>query len=186
MAYNFAKKTATFLILGLLLGFLITFIPRYKGDGEFIDRGLFTITERYRIAFEDFQLQKGMHQKTYRFKGVPKIPMNLTIHFNPSMAEANDFVINDFLPIVDSLDQYSVEVGITLIENKVEILYLPSQLLVDNWVMSSWYFWNERLVSIRLNPRSEYELIFSIEAQKELPDPIDVQLRLISEYGVMF
>ncbi|MBE9140284.1 hypothetical protein IQ254_24315 [Nodosilinea sp. LEGE 07088] len=186
MGFRRFSKVGIWIACGVLLGFLVTFIPQYKGDGNFVDHGLFRITERYSLTFDEFQFQEGKLQKNYKFKGLPKIPMTLLVRINPSLARENRYIVEEFLPVAYSLESSGVEVGVTLTKDGNNILSIPVQSLVGDWVLSSWYFWNQEFSGIKFNIRSEYELIFFIETQEKIPEPITIQLQLRSKYGVMF
>lgn len=178
-------KAGKFIILGMLLGVLATFIPLHSGDRDFVDRGLFHITERYRLTFEEFSFQRESLQKIYKFKGLPRTPMTLELLFSLDWQKENRSGMGNFILVADSLEQAGVNVGVTLLKDDIKVLSLKPEPIND-WVLSSWRFWNQDFVDVEFSPRSEYEIIFAIEAEKELSEPIDMQLQLRSPYGGIF
>ena len=152
-------KIAITLFLGVVLGISTNFIHSYRGDGDFVDRGLFLLTERYRIDFDEFEFCGDQLTKVYSFTGVPKDVMTLQIKVNP--VENDTRQAFDFFPLVNSIRPYHPKANVILLENNEKYVLIRNSLLFEEWIVSHWSLWHSKFTDIEFYPRAKYKLIFS-------------------------
>jgi hypothetical protein len=152
------KLLAILFLSGIFVGLLFTFFHPYRGDGTFVDYGLFQITERYRVTFEDFEFQKGKLREEYEFIGIPRKPMFLRVIANPSSDSEN---------ILEILKEHKVEVEVFLFENEKEVIHIQKSPLIGmgssfapDWIlMTNQTFRHNDFSDVQFYKNRRYKLV---------------------------
>lgn len=153
----------------------------YSGDGEFIDNGWISFSERCQIYFADFPVSKGLNYKEYKFTGFPC--GTLVIYFNLfsecNVEEKKSFSFSEEEKLEKILNDSDISIEITVVDGERRIYQEKNSLDMSSgkWLFQSMgpvRFVRRDMAYDRINVsrNSTYTFEILVEAGNEPPEEI--------------